>query len=171
MPGTLHFFHPVALTCPQGEEESIYGRSTALTEYRMRTYRFFLSLIIAYYGCAAAAEQSDRIGSKRLPDKAVQMCGEHVAGDASGKSIHIDWQAFGLNEDIETAARFYEAQFGQPPARDDAGRYTWTFRDVYSELIYSVQLSSTPGPWSGCSTEPSQFNAIASELRRSERLK
>lgn len=90
----------------------------------MRTCRFFLPLIIVYYGCATAAEQSDRVGSKKLPDEAVLMCGEHVVGDARGRSMHIDWQAFGLNENIEKTAQFYEAQLGQPPARDDAGRYT-----------------------------------------------
>ena len=126
----------------------------------MRTHRFLLPLIIAYYGCVAAAEQSDSIGSKTLPAEAVLMCGEHVVGDASGKSMHIDWQAFGLNEDIENIAQFYQAQLGQPPARDDAGRYTWGFKGVYSELIYSVQPSSTAGPWSGCSTQPSRFKTI-----------
>jgi len=126
----------------------------------MRTYRFFLPLFIAYCGCAAAAEQLDRIGSKKLPDEAVLMCGEHVIGDASGKSMHIEWQAFGLNEDSEKTAQFYQAQFGQPPARDDAGRYSWRFKGEYSELIYSVQLSSSAGPWSGCSNRPSRFKAI-----------
>jgi hypothetical protein len=126
----------------------------------MRTYRFFLSLIIACYGCAAAAEQSGMIGSKKLPDEAVLMCGERVYGDASGKSMHVNWQAFGLIEDIDKTAQFYQAQFGQPPVRDNAGRYIWRFKSVYSELIYSVQPSSSAGPWSGCSTLPSRFKTI-----------
>jgi hypothetical protein len=136
------------------------GHSKALTGYKMGRYRFFLALLIAYYGCAAAAEQSDRIGSKRLPDGAVLMCAEHVNGDASGKSMHIMWQAFGLNETIDKTAQFYQAKFGQPPSRDDAGRYIWKFKDVYSELIYSVQPSLSAGPWSGCSNQPSKFKTV-----------
>jgi hypothetical protein len=126
----------------------------------MKTHRFLLALFIAYCGCATAAEQSDRIGDKKLPDEAVLMCGERVIGNASSKSIEIDWQAFGLNEDIDKTAQFYRAQFGQLPSRDAAGRYIWRFKNDYSERIYSVQLSSSAGPWSGCSNQPSRFKTI-----------
>lgn len=126
----------------------------------MRTHRFLFALLIAYSGWATAAEQSDRIGGKKLPGETVLMCGERVIGDASSKSMHIDWQAFGLNEDIDKTAQFYQAQFGQLPSRDAAGRYIWRFKSEYSELIYSVQLSSSAGPWSGCSNQPSRFKTI-----------
>lgn len=126
----------------------------------MTSYRFFLLLLIAYCGWAAAVEQSDRIGSKKLPDEAVLICGEHVVGDRAGKSMHIDWQAFGLHEDIDKTVQFYQAQFGQPPARDDVARYTWRFKAEYNELIYSVQPSSSTGPWSRCLNELSKFKTI-----------
>jgi hypothetical protein len=122
----------------------------------MRNHKFFLLLIVGYYGCAAAGEQLDRVGNKKLPDGAVLMCGQHVVG----KSMHIDWQAFGLNEDIDKTRQFYQAQFGQPPARDDAQGYAWTFKHTNSELIYSVQYSSTAGPWSNCSAQPFKFKTI-----------
>ncbi|UVW29556.1 hypothetical protein [Massilia sp. H6] len=126
----------------------------------MQPYRIFLTLIFAGYGCAAAAEQSDSVGSTKLPAGAVLMCGEHVVGDASAKPIHIDWQAFGLHEDMDKVAQFYQVQFGQPTARDDIGRYTWRSKGAHSELIYAVQPSSTAGPWSGCSTDSSRFKTI-----------
>jgi len=126
----------------------------------MKTCSIVLSLLIAYCGWAAAAEQSDGIGSKKLPHDAVLICKEHVNGGASGKSMHIVWQAFGLNEDIDKTAQFYQAQFGQPPVRDDIGRNVWRFKGEYSELIYSLQLSTSTGPWSGCSDKPINFKTI-----------
>lgn len=74
--------------------------------------------------------------------------------------MHIDWQAFGLKDDIDKIAQFYQAQFGQPPARDETGRYTWRFKGMYSELVYSLHPSSAIGPWSGCSSQPSDFKNI-----------
>ncbi|WP_143068027.1 hypothetical protein [Duganella sp. CF517] len=63
----------------------------------MNTKLLLLS-IVAYMGCASAVKSSDRVGNKELPAGAVLMCDEHVVGEASGKPVHIDWQAFGLNE-------------------------------------------------------------------------
>jgi len=64
------------------------------------------------------------------------------------------------NEDIDKTAQFYQAQFDQPPVRDDTGRYVWRFKGENSELIYSVRLSSSTGPWSGCSDQPINFKTI-----------
>jgi len=87
------------------------------------------------------------------------MCKGRVYGDAQ-TSMHINWEAYGLNEGINKTTQFYQAQFGQVPTREDAGRYTWKFKGEYGELIYSVQLSSSAGPWSECSNQPSKFKTI-----------
>jgi len=120
-----------------------------------------LLLVIFHIGCASAAEKLDRVGSKELPTGAVLMCDEHVVGEASGKPVHIDWQAFGLNEEIDKAIQFYQSQFRQPPtSNSDAQSYTWTFKGEYNELQYSVKTPSATGPWSGCSKQPTNFKAV-----------
>jgi hypothetical protein len=149
------YWQPLSLTNPPISPRS--GHSTALRGGKMRTYKFLLSLLIVYGACATAAEQSDRIGSKKLPVEAVRVCKERVYGDAAHRSIHINWEAYGLNEDTDKTAHFYQAQFGHPPAEDEGGRYTWRFKGEYSELIYSVQPSSSEGPWSACSNQPRKF--------------
>lgn len=126
----------------------------------MNTKLLLLS-IVANIGCASAVESSDRVGNKELPAGAVLMCDEHVVGEASGKPVHIDWQAFGLNEETNKTVQFYQSQFGQPPATSsDAQSYTWTFKGEYNELQYSVRTPSADWPWSGCVTQPAKFKAV-----------
>lgn len=118
-------------------------------------------LIAAYIGCTSAAESGDRVGNKELPAGAVLMCDEHVVGEASGKPVHIDWQAFGLGEDAGRTVRFYQSLFGQPPvANSDAQSYTWTFKGEFNELKYSVETQKVDGPWSGCAKQPTNFKTI-----------
>jgi len=89
------------------------------------------------------------------------MCDENVVGDSSGKPVHIDWQAFGLNEEIEKIVKFYQFQFGQPPATSsDTQSYTWTFKGESNVLKYSVETPSADGPWSGCAKQPASFKAV-----------
>lgn len=88
------------------------------------------------------------------------MCDEHVVGQSSGKPVHIDWQAFGLNEEPDKTKEFYQAQFGRSPDLDDAQSSTWTFKGEQNELRYSVKTRSASGPWSGCSRQPTEFKAI-----------
>ncbi len=126
----------------------------------MKKYRFFFPLIVAYCGCATAAEQSDKIGSTKLPENAVLMYAQHVVGDASGNAMHIEWQAFGFNDDIDNIVQFYQEQFSQPPAREDTGRYVWRFKKALGELVYSLQPSLAAGPWSKCSLRPPGFENI-----------
>lgn len=117
--------------------------------------------VVAYIGCASANESSDRVGNKELPAGAVLMCDEHVVGESSGKPVHIDWQAFGLNEEIEKIVQFYQSLFGHPPAiNSDAQNYNWTFKGEYNELKYSVANPSAGGPWSGCAKQPASFKAV-----------
>ena len=123
--------------------------------------KLLLLLVISHVGCALAAEKWDRVGNKELPADAVLMCGEHVVGESSGKPVHIDWQAFGLNEGTGKIVQFYQSQFGVAPATDsDAQGYTWTFKSEFSELQYSVKTPSAAGPWSGCSKQPANFKAV-----------
>ncbi|MCC2956528.1 hypothetical protein LK542_12980 [Massilia sp. IC2-477] len=110
-------------------------------------------------GCTAAAAESDSVGNKKLPAGAVLMCRQHVHG-ASDKPMHIDWQAFGLNEDRERIKHFYQAQFGQPPTREDAQSYTWIFEGKQNELHYSVRTPSANGPWAACSIQATNFEVI-----------
>jgi hypothetical protein len=117
--------------------------------------------IVTGIGCASAAEGSDRVGNMQLPAGAVLMCDEHVIGEASGKPVHIDWQAFGLNEETGKSVQFYQSQFGQPPATSsDAQSFTWTFEGEYNELQYSVKTPTADGPWSGCAKQPTNFKAV-----------
>lgn len=123
--------------------------------------KLLLLSIVAYIECASAAGSSDGIGNKELPAGAVLMCGEHVVGEASGKPVHIDWQAFGLNEEAEGTVQFYQSQFGRPPATNSDGQsYTWTIKGEYNELQYSVKTPRAGGPWSGCAKQPTDFKAI-----------
>lgn len=118
-------------------------------------------MLAAHVGAALAAEELDGVGNKRLPSGAVLMCEEHVVAEASGKPVHIGWQAYGLNSGTEKAAQFYASQFALPPTQGhDAHSYTWTFKGKYSELRYSVQSPSVAGPWSGCAIQPSGFQSI-----------
>ena len=119
-----------------------------------------LSVVICIE-CASAAESSDRVGNKPLPAGAVLICDEHVIGEASGKAVHIDWQAFGLSEDASETVQFYQSKFGQAPAAHSDGQsYTWTFKGEYNELQYSVKTPSAGGPWSGCAKQPTDFKAV-----------
>ena len=120
----------------------------------------FLLLAVAHIGYTMAAEESDSVGNKKLPTGAVLMCSEHIAGEASGKPVHIVWQAFGLDEEISKTVQFYQAQFRQPPAIADAQSYTWIFNGEHDELHYSVEIPSAAGPWSGCKIQPANFKAI-----------
>ncbi|MYM97822.1 hypothetical protein [Duganella vulcania] len=123
--------------------------------------KLLLLLVISHIGCALAAEKLDRVGNKELPPDAVLICDDHVVGESSGKPMHIDWQAFGLDEGTDKTVQFYQSQFGVAPATDnDAQGYTWIFKSEYSELQYSVKTPSAAGPWSGCSKPPAHFKAI-----------
>lgn len=123
--------------------------------------KLLLLSIAAYIGCASAAESLDRVGNKKLPAGAVLICDEHVIGDASGKPVHIDWQAFGLNEEAGKTVQFYQSLFGEPPAiSSDAQSYTWAFKDGFNELKYSVKTPTADGPWSGCTKQPTHFKTI-----------
>ncbi|WP_256080449.1 hypothetical protein [Massilia sp. YIM B04103] len=118
-------------------------------------------LLVAHAGCAWGAEKLDRVGNKKLPVGAILMCDEHVVGEASGKPVHIDWQAFGFDEGTDKVVQFYQSQFGLSPVKgSDAQGYTWTFKGEYNELQYAVQSPSATGPWSGCSIQPTAFQAV-----------
>jgi hypothetical protein len=123
--------------------------------------KLLLLFVIFYIGCASAAEKFDRVGNKELPADAVLICDEHVVGESSGEPVHIDWQAFGLDEGTGEIVQFYQSQFGVPPtSKNEAQGYTWTFKGEFSELQYSVKTSSAAGPWSGCSNQPANFKAV-----------
>jgi hypothetical protein len=118
-------------------------------------------LIAVHIGFASANESSDRVGNKELPAGAVLICDEHVVGEASGKPVHIDWQAYGLNDETGKTVQFYQSQFGHPPVTDADGQsHTWTFKSEYHELQYSVKTSSAAGPWSGCVKQPASFKSV-----------
>lgn len=113
--------------------------------------KMLLLLVLAYLGRASAAESTDRVGNKELPFGAVLLCSEHVVGESSGKPMHIDWQAFGLDDEMEKTVQFYQSLFGQPPATEGDGQsYIWTFKGEYNELHYAVKTPTADGPWSQC---------------------
>ena len=120
-----------------------------------------LLLFVAQLGNASATGESDRVGGKALPTNAVLICDEHVVGEASGKPMHIDWQAYGLHEETEKVMQFYQSQFGRPSASDKGGQSsTWTFKGEYNELQYSVKAASADGPWVKCAKQPTGYKAV-----------
>ena len=122
--------------------------------------KLFLLFVVAHSSCASAAEKLDRVGGKEIPPSAVLMCDEHVVGEASGKPLHIDWQAFGSNDGVGKIVQFYQSQFRRPPVLESNGqRYTWTFKGEDSELKYSVETPSAVGP-SGCAIPPINFKVV-----------
>jgi hypothetical protein len=123
--------------------------------------KFFFLLVTALSGCILADEKLDRVGNMKLPAGAVLICHENIDGEASGKPVHIDWQAFGLIEKPEKTVEFYLARFHRPPVFDSAAQsYTWTLKSEYGEIHYSVNVPSAAGPWSGCSIKTTKFRSV-----------
>jgi len=123
--------------------------------------KLFLLLVAVHISCIAIAETLDRVGGKEIPPSAVLMCDEHVIGEPSGKPLHIDWQAFGVNEGVSEVVQFYQSQFRRPPVLESNGQsYTWTIKGEDNVLKYSVKPPSAAGPWTGCLMPPSNFRAV-----------
>ncbi|UMR29123.1 hypothetical protein MJ904_18755 [Massilia sp. MB5] len=123
--------------------------------------KLFHLLVVSHISSASAAEKLDRVGGKEIPPGAVLMCDEHVVGEASGKPLHIDWQAFGANGGAGEIVQFYQSQFRRPPVLESDGQsYTWTIKGENNELKYSVKAPSAAGPWAGCTIPPFNLKAV-----------
>lgn len=123
--------------------------------------KLLLLLVAAHMSSVSAAETLDRIGGKEIPLGAVLMCDEHLVGEASGKPLHIDWQAFGVNEGIGEVVQFYQSQFRRPPVLESDGQsYSWTIKGDDNVVRYSVKTPSAAVAWTGCSTPPTNFKAV-----------